>query len=90
MSNDQRDVPAEPVNDETVTQEPVREERVLGPGADGDIENPALAPEWTTPLEPIGNVGVTDGADVTPVQVEPVADTINAPATEATHEGTES
>lgn len=84
MSNE-RDVQAEPVQDT-----PAQDERVLGPGAAGDVEHPAVAPAGTMPLEPLGEVGATDTLAETPDQVEPVADTINAPATEATHEGTES
>jgi hypothetical protein len=58
--------------------EPDTEARVLGPGADGDVENPAAGLDAPVALTPVGSEPVDGGvvADApTPAEAEPTATT---------------
>lgn len=68
MSNDKKD---EQVDDEQAI------ERVLGPGAKGDVDEPAVAPAGSMPLAPVGDDGVADEA----VDEVPEHTPLAAPAT---------
>lgn len=60
-------------NDEQNPESTEAPERVLGPGASGDIEQPAAAPEGSMPLPATGEVGATDDGALTEAEPAPPA-----------------